>query len=125
MAANAQERGRCHDLSYEDKNQIDPPAIRVNRIQGQVTLPSGETVAKICVGVFTNEGEHKLVAGAETDDRGNFGFLKLAPGHYRLVANVPGLCPANASVILQKRRKQRILRVHMRVRGIDDCSFID
>jgi hypothetical protein len=116
----------CKEMVYDHENQVDPKSIELRRVAGKVLDPNGTVVPRICVGIFT-ESEHKLVSYAETDDSGQFEIetAGLPDGDYRLVGQVPGLCPANALIRYKVRSHQKkTLVLHMTARGIDTCSYV-
>lgn len=50
----------------------------------------------------------------------------LPDGEYRLVGQDAGFCPANQIIRIKPRSSQkRLLVVHMNVRGIDACSYVE
>jgi len=118
---------QCNLMAYEHRNQIDPKPIEVGQIRGEAVDKEGSPLGPICVGIFT-ELEHKLMLYVQSDEYGAFRLdtSGLPDGKYRLVGQVPGLCPANQIIRIRSRsHKRRRLAVHMWPRGIDTCSYIE
>jgi hypothetical protein len=117
----------CKEMVYGHENQIDPSPIELRQVKGTVLDPSGAVMPQICVGIFT-EPEHKLIRYAQTDETGLFALdvTGLPDGEYRFVGQVPYFCPANALIRSKSRsHKKTTLTVHMNVRGIDSCSYVE
>jgi hypothetical protein len=117
----------CKEMVYGHQNQIDRSPIELRQIKGKVLDPSGTVLPQVCVGIFT-EPEHKLVRYAQTDQTGLFALdtTGLPDGEYRFVGQSPGFCPANARIWSKSRSHQtKTLVVHMNVRGIDTCSYVE
>ena len=96
---------RCA-IEYGNRNQVDPEPLSITILSGKVFDEIGEDPVQVhapipgaCLGLFT-ETDHRLIASATTDDRGNFRFARVSPGQYRLVARDPQnvFCVANARV---------------------------
>jgi hypothetical protein len=107
--------------AYENHNQVDYGPLKVSRVQGVVKDPSGYLIPHSHVLLFA-EGNHKLLAKCETDEKGGFDLGEMKPGRYRLVVKVPGLCSANVP-IARERGNNRKLVIRMKARGIDSCSY--
>ncbi len=123
--AAAQQRGNSSPcmVEYENHNQIDYGPLIVQEVKGTIIDPQQVAVPKVCVGIFT-EKEHKLVATTESDADGKFSLQSLPPGRYRLVVNADPLCAANVPLqVVKRQKKNRILQVHMKPRGLDTCSY--
>ena len=123
--SQAQQENPCGQTMYEDHNQIDYGPLAVQDVKGTASAPNGTRISGACIAIFS-EKDQKLIAAVETDKEGKFLFPTIPPGHYRLVVKANPLCPANARLRVVKHQwKKRILYAHMRVRGLDSCSFID
>ena len=117
----------CKDMGYRHENQIDSRPIELREVKGKVLDPSGTVMPKVCVGIFT-EPEHKLVRYGQTDETGTFklSITGLPEGEYRFVGQLPGFCPGNVRIRNRSHSHQRrTLVVHMVVRGIDSCSYVE
>lgn len=120
----AQQKGECI-AEYENHNQTDYGPLVVQEVKGTITDPERSAVPKACVGIFTEE-DHKLVATTESDADGKFSLQRVAPGRYRLVVKADPLCAANVPLqVAQSQKKKQVLRVHMKPRGLDSCSYAD
>jgi Carboxypeptidase regulatory-like domain len=108
------------DDSYVNRNQIDYGPLRLSRVAGIARDEHGAVVPAIRVLLFT-EQDHKLVASTVTDERGSFVLDHIPSGRYRLVAKSV-FCPANVPIQVDNSG-QRLLHLHMRVGGIDTCSY--
>jgi hypothetical protein len=110
---------------YENHNQIDYGPLVVQDVKGTITDPQQSAVPKVCVGIFA-EKDHKLVATTESDADGKFALQGVPPGRYRLVVEADPLCAANVPLQgVKRRKKKQVLRVHMKARGLDSCSYAD
>lgn len=109
-------------MKYENRNQVDPPALKVSTISGQVTDQSTEVIAGACIGIF-RESDKKLIKTVETNASGRFKIVGIRSGRYRLVVRVAGFCSANTRLIVGRGRKSIV--VHMRAPAIDTCSYSD
>jgi hypothetical protein len=128
----AQERSSQSECStvYENKNQIDYGPFKVTVIQGNSVIDVGDSrlqsgVPEVCFILFT-ESEHKFVASVKPNSVGAFKLGNVAPGRYRLVARLYGLCTANIPLEVGKpsrRRQQKEILVHFKAAGIDTCSY--
>jgi protocatechuate 3,4-dioxygenase beta subunit len=116
------------EMKYENHNQIDYGPLTVRDLKGQVTDVADVPIPQACLGVYT-ETERKLIASTTSDENGAYKFDKIRPGQYRLVVLVGGFCAANTRVVIASNLlgsiRNRPVYVHMRVRGIDDCSYVD
>ena len=115
-------------VEYENHNQTDYSRLIVQNVKGVITGPQEGTIPKACVGIFTEiftEKDHKLVASAETDSNGYFALQIVSPGLYRLVVKAGLLCAANVPllVVVKSQKKNKVLHVHMKPRGLDSCSY--
>lgn len=124
-ASQAQEpAGKCTP-TYQNHNMIDYGPLVLRSLSGHAIDPSSVQVPGGCIGLFTNDG-HRLVAAAETDPDGNFNFPAVAPGKYRLVAQCYGFCVANVPLKIvrwPRGGRHRVLVLHMKVGGVDSCSY--
>jgi Carboxypeptidase regulatory-like domain len=112
-------------VEYENHNQIDYGPLIVQDVKGTITDPQQGAVPKVCVGLFT-ENDHKLLASTESDADGRFSLQSVPAGRYRLVVKADPLCAANVPLkVVKQQKKKQILRVHMKPRGLDSCSFAD
>jgi hypothetical protein len=110
-------------VEYENHNQTDYGPLIVQDVRGTITDPQQGAVPKVCVGIFT-EKDHKLVATTESDADGKFSLQSVSPGRYRLVVKADPLCPANVPLeVVKRQKKKEVLRVHMKPRGLDSCSY--
>jgi hypothetical protein len=114
------------DVKYENYNFIEPEALTVCDLKGQVTNQKSAHIPQACLGVYT-EAERKLIASTTSDENGNYKFDKIRPGQYRLIVFSNGYCTANAKIIIASTClssiKYKSVYVHMRVREIDTCSY--
>jgi carboxypeptidase family protein len=122
-----EKKDACSDeVKYENYNQIDPPALTVCDVKGQVADMNGAPMPGACLSVYT-ETDHKLIASTTSDEDGNYKFDKIRPGQYRLVVSYYPFCAANAKIIIAancpRSIKYKSVYVHMRLRGIDECSY--
>jgi Carboxypeptidase regulatory-like domain len=110
---------------YENHNQTDYGPLTVQNVKGTITDQQQRAVPKVCVGIFT-EKDHKLVATTESDADGKFSLQSVPPGRYRLVVKADPLCAANVPLqVVESKKKKQVLRVHMKPRGLDSCSYAD
>lgn len=137
QAGVAQAPGPCQDAKQYSPPvptlHVEVPPLIVNRVFGRAIIEAGETVitgdgvTPACISLFTDDA-HRFVASAAVDSRGLFRFCAVAPGKYRLVARSPGLCTGNTQIEVTTssvdKGKKGIL-VHLRIRGIDTCSYAD
>ena len=108
---------------YENHNQIDYGPLIVQEVKGSITDPQQGAVPKVCVGIFT-EKDHKLIAATESNADGKFSLQSVPPGRYRLVVKGEPLCAANVPLqVVKSQKKNQVLRVHMKPRGLDSCSY--
>ena len=108
---------------YENHNQIDYGPLIIQKVKGTITDPRQGAVPNVCVGIFT-EKDHKLVATTESDADGKFSLQSVPPGRYRLVVKADPLCAANVPLqVVKSQKKKQVLRVHMKPRGLDSCSY--
>ena len=114
----AQDAGK--DDSYLDKNQVDPPALKISRVAGVAKDSQGVAIPSVQILLFT-EQDHKLMATAVTDKEGEFFLEDVPEGRYRLVAKSI-FCPANVPIWVRRTGK-KYLYLHMVVGGIDTCSY--
>lgn len=117
----------CEQMVYSNQNQIDYGPIEIQRVRGIGVDSAGVTVPHFCVGIFSIR-EHKLLRHTASDGNGVFAMEMndLPDGEYRLVVDAVAFCPANARIrIRSSSHRKKSLVAHMRVGGIDTCSFID
>lgn len=115
----------CNQMSYEDKNQTDYGPIRVSRVVGVLNDKQGVAVPNVCVGLFGEEADHRLVMATNSDADGHFRFAGVPAGNYRLVAKYDGFSPANAKLRVERHGTKKPLVVQMRFAGMDTVSFVE
>ena len=115
----------CNQMSYEDKNQTDYAPIRVSRVMGVSNDKQAVAVPNVCIGLFGEGADHRLVMATNSDSDGHFRFTDVPPGDYRLVAKFDGFSPANARIRVERRGSKRPLVVRMRFAGLDTVSFVE
>lgn len=123
---------RCpKSLEYVNRNQVDPGRSTLRVIAGRVVAEVGQPARRVgpipaCLGLFT-ENDHRLVASAVADEEGRFKFKSIQPGFYRLVVRDPqnAFCVANMPLRVIASGRGKLLVIHMRPSGIDDCSYGD
>jgi hypothetical protein len=109
--------------TYVNENPTDPAPLTLRELQGSVRGLGGDPIPRATVSLF-NEVGHTLVASVNSDRDGKFRFDKVEHGLYRVVARVPGLCPANIPVKVQgSLLAHRKLVITMRPKDIDTCSY--
>lgn len=124
FAQEKRDTARCM-AEYENHNQTDYGPLVLQDVKGSIKDPQQRTMPKVCVGIFT-EKDHKLIAATESDADGKFSLQKIPPGRYRLVVKADPLCAANVPVqVVKHQKKKQVLRVHMKARGLDSCSYAD
>lgn len=112
-------------VKYENHNQTDYGSLTVQHVKGTVTDPDQGAVPNACVGIFTEKG-HNLLAATRSDAKGMFSLQSVAPGRYRLIIKADPLCAANVLLhVVKRRNRSQVLRVHMKPRGLDSCSYVD
>jgi hypothetical protein len=112
-------------MAYESHNQVDPNPLKMRKVFGVARGENGYPIQSMAVGLFT-EKDHLLIAQTETDQKGEFSFASVRAGRYRLVAKHPAFCTANVPLIVESGglgRSSKALELHMKVGGIDVCSF--
>jgi protocatechuate 3,4-dioxygenase beta subunit len=111
-------------MTYENRNQVDPTPLKLRLIKGVATDENGAAIPGVEIGLFADP-DHALQMTAETNAQGEFAFDRVSPGSYRVVAKSPGYCPANVRVLIGVGHgfSSGPIRMHMRVGGIDVCSF--
>ena len=125
LAAQEQGRSSACTVHYENHNQIDYGPLVVQDVKGTITDPQQVAVPKVCAGIFT-EKDHRLIATTESDADGRFSLQSVPPGRYRLVVKADPLCAANVPLqVVKSQKKKQVLRVHMKPRGLDSCSYAD
>lgn len=128
--AQSEDKSCAKNLRYVNKNQVDPPPLRLRSIAGRTIDLGSVAVPGVCVALY-QESDHKFVASTIADSDGRFRFGKVSDGRYRMVITVDYdfLCPANSIVIVSGKNKSRSYRshvvVHLRAVGIDTCSYSD
>lgn len=115
--------------TYENRNQVDPPAVVLREISGIAVDKDGVVIPGVCVTVFT-EKDHLLVSTVTTGQGGKFRFDQLLKGDYRLIVKYAGFCPANIPLKLdpqfpRKTKPPKQLVVQLRLSGYDECSFAE
>jgi hypothetical protein len=114
-------------MEYAHRNQVDPPVLTLNVVQGRTIDNRSDAVPEVCVALFT-EKSHRFVAQVSVNSHGNFKFGAVPPGRYRLVARVPRydyFCPVNARILIHRSRDRTRLVLHMVLPAIDVCSRAD
>jgi hypothetical protein len=114
-------------MVYENRNQIDPKPLKVHDVRGTAKAEDGALIPAMTIGIFT-EATHALIASTKTDENGQFSFAHIPTGRYRLVAEYPVFCTANVPILVASQslsRSRPLIVLHMRVGGIDVCSFGD
>ncbi len=111
-------------VAFVDKNMIDY-TISVRSLDGKITDSSGVAVPSDCVALFTPD-RSKLVQAIKASENGEFS-IRAKDGDYWLVVQDPqrAFCPAVAKVKLRKSARKKNIAVHMKARGIDDCSYCE
>ena len=121
----AQSRSGCsNEEAYENHNQIDYGPLKVSGVGGVAIDPSDAPVSKACVLLFTERGHH-LVSKTATDGDGHFNLAKVKNGRYRLVVKAYGFCSANAPITVRIGAGDNRLVLHMKMGGVDSCSYGD
>jgi hypothetical protein len=109
--------------AYVDKNPTEPKLIKVSAVDGVVRDPEKITFPNASILLFAEQG-HALIETVKSDGRGHFAFGKIPPGHYRVVAKVAGLCPANIAIEVETSViAHRKIEIVMQPQGIDICSY--
>jgi hypothetical protein len=108
------------DDSYVDRNQINPPALKMSRVAGVAMDSQGVAIPSVQILLFTEQG-HKLVTTAVTDKEGEFFLEEVPAGRYRLVAKSV-FCPANVPIRVSRSGKKHLF-LHLVPGGIDSCSY--
>ena len=109
--APAQSTGHAND-AYEDRNQIDPPSLKISEVKGRAVDPDKVPIPQAQVLLFTGR-EHILLAKTSTDAAGKFAFHNVRHGTYRLVLKSPGFCPANVPIVVEVWKRRRTVVLHM------------
>jgi hypothetical protein len=110
-------------ITYENHNQIDYGPLPVRQVAGLAHDDNGVVIPNISLGLFTEQA-HALIAVVKTSADGKFVFKSVVPGRYRLVAKSEGFCTANVPIVVgDGNRADSIIELHMKVGGIDTCSF--
>jgi hypothetical protein len=113
------------NIEYENHNQTDYGPLAVREVKGTITDPQESAIPKVCIGIFT-EKDHTLVASTESEADGKFSVASVRPGRYRLVVKADPLCAANVPLrVVKSQKRDRVLHVHMKARGLDSCSYAD
>jgi hypothetical protein len=111
------------DSAYVNKNPTEPKPIKVNAVDGTVRDPEKLTFPNASILLFSEPG-HSLLDSVKSDGKGHFAFGRIPPGHYRLVAKVEGLCPANIPIEVETSViAHRKIEFVMLPQGIDICSY--
>ena len=100
--------------------------VRIRNVSGTVINFDNVPLPKACVAIF-NSDHSKLLRTVESDDEGKFVVNGIAPGRYWLVVKdlQRAFCPAAAKLEVARWRGKHALVVHMRVSGIDTCSYCE
>ena len=112
-------------MVYENRNQIDPKPLKLHDVRGIARAEGGSRIPAMNIGIFT-DGTHALIAFTRTDQHGEFSFSHIPAGRYRLVAEYAAFCTANVPILVDSRARGRsgqTVELHMKVGGIDVCSF--
>lgn len=112
-------------IVYENNNQVDPKPLRLHSIDGVARDDEGNVIPSVVIGVFVEKG-HTLMATTETSSKGYFALKHIPPGKYRIVAKHLAFCTANVPIIIVAGaigNPHEFLELHMKVGGIDTCSF--
>lgn len=112
-------------MVYENHNQVDPKPLRLHSIDGVARDDEGKVIPSVVIGVFVEKG-HTLIATAESSSKGYFALKHIPPGKYRIVAKHPAFCTANLPITIVPGvigHPHEFLELHMKVGGIDTCSF--
>ncbi len=114
--------GQSSAPTYVDENDKDPSPLKIGAVQGKIHGLGGEPMSGASISLFTEDG-HKLVATVVSDKDGKYRFDKVEKGLYRVVARVPGLCPANIPVLVESGLLlHRKLDITMQPKDLDRCS---
>jgi len=109
--------------AYVNKNPTEPKPIKVSAVDGTVRDPGKMTFPNATLLLFAEQG-HALIETVKSDGNGHFAFGKIPPGHYRVVAKVEGLCPANIPIEVENSViAHRKIEFVMQPQGIDICSY--
>jgi Carboxypeptidase regulatory-like domain len=109
--------------AYVNKNPTEPKLIKVSAVDGIVRDPEKITFPNASILLFAEQG-HALIETVKSDGKGHFAFGKIPPGHYRVVAKVDGLCPANIPIEVETSViAHRKIEFVMQPQGIDICSY--
>ena len=115
-------------IKYVNRNQIDPPALKINKIEGKV-LSDIYPVPEACIGLFTdNEKDPKLILTTVTNKNGFFKIRNVKPNQYRLIVKYDSLCTANIQIELLPSSNKNSVVVHMLNYGgygMEGCSYAD
>ena len=109
--------------AYVDENDKDPAPLKIGAIEGKIHGLGGDAMSGASISLFTEDG-HSLVATVVSDKNGKYKFNKVDKGLYRVVALVPGLCPANIPIKVDSSLLvHRKLDITMQPKDIDTCSY--
>lgn len=75
-------------------------------IQGVVQDPSGAVVPNATLTLLNTETQ--VSSTAKSDDQGNYRFISLAPGPYRITAEVPGFNKGSVTLTLQTNQNLNV-----------------
>lgn len=122
-----QKSQKCDSITYEDKNQVTPPALTIMKVKGLVLIDDGKIpLGDSCVALFSADGK-KLIATTLPNRKGEFRFKNIANGQYRLIIkhHFGFYCVANILVTINANRHDNSnLLVLMKPEGIDECSLV-
>ncbi len=113
-------------VTFADRNMVDY-TIEIGMVRGQVLDPGGAAMPGGCVALFAAD-RSTLLHTVEADENGKFAMPDVKDGSYWLVVHDPQwiLCPATAHVkVKRSRMRKKTVVVHMKPRGIDDCSYCE
>jgi hypothetical protein len=121
LPAHAQDD--CAKTVYQDHNMTDYGPLAVRSIGGVIEDKHQSRIPGVCVVVFTDNGEHRMVMATRAGKDGQYVLPALPDGNYRVVASYDSLCAANVPVVVSGKAKMRPLHIIMEPHGIDACSY--
>jgi hypothetical protein len=105
--------------------------LSLRSVSGRAIAQDSVSVPYVCLGLFT-EKDHRLIATGIADEEGYFQLRNIPAGVYRLVVkdSYGGFCTANVRIRIARWPrggifKRKRLIIHMRVAGVDTCSYGD
>jgi Carboxypeptidase regulatory-like domain len=120
----AQSPNAAVEDAYENHNQIDYGPLKLRAVLGIATDPAGIPTPSALVLLFS-EPDHHLLSKTTTNADGRFSLGKVKHGLYRLVVKEYGFCSANVPIVVKAGADGKQLAVHMKVGGVDTCSYGD